>query len=65
MREEELKEDDLEKQVRTWNEFQECSQADQNIEDFLSNFDLAYKTAIGASSELTISAPVRAFMVLK
>ena len=62
---EELKEDDLEKQVRTWDEFEDCTRADQDIEDFLSNFDRAYKKAVGASSELTIPAPVRAFMVLK
>ena len=62
---EELKEDDLEKQVRTWDEFEDCTRGEQDIEDFLSNFDRAYKKAVGASSELTIPAPVRAFMVLK
>ena len=62
---EELKEDDLEKQVRTWDEFEDCTRADQDIEDFLSNFDRAYKKAVGASSEFIIPAPVRAFMVLK
>ena len=62
---EELKEDDLEKQVRTWDEFEDCIRGEQDIEDFLSNFDRAYKKAVGASSELTIPAPVRAFMVLR
>ena len=61
----ELKEDDLEKQVRTWDEFEDCSRGEQDIEDFLSNFDRAYKKAVAASSELTIPAAVRAFMVLK
>ena len=56
--EEELKEDDLEKQVRTWNEFQKCSQADQDIEDFLSNFNRAYKKAIGASSDKALMSRV-------
>ena len=32
---EELKEDDLENQVRTWDEFEDCVRGDQDIEDFL------------------------------
>ena len=62
--EEELGEDDLEKQVRTWDEFEDCIRGTSGIEDFLSTFDRAYKKA-AAASKATIPAPVRAFMVLK
>ena len=60
----ELKEEDLDKQVRTWDEFEDCSRGDKVIEDFVSDFDHAYKKAAEALG-LTIPASVRAFMVLK
>ena len=60
----ELQEEDLDKQVRTWDEFEDCCRGSKGIEDFVSDFDRAYQKAASASG-LTIPASVRAFMVLK
>ena len=60
----ELGEDDLEKQVRTWFEFENCQRGDKEIEDFISDFDRAYQKAAKASGS-QIPSQVRAFMVLK
>ena len=60
----ELGEDDLEKQVRTWDEFEDCSRGTKNIDEFMSDFDRAYRKA-AAASKVVIPATVRAFMVLK
>ena len=38
----ELGEDDLEKQVRTWDSFEDCTRGIKDIEDFLSDYDRAY-----------------------
>ena len=62
--EKELGEGDLEKKVRTWDEFEDCSRGDKGIEDFVSDFDRQYKRAANAS-KVKISSEVRAFMVLK
>ena len=62
--EEQLGEDELEKQVRTWFEFEDCDRGNKDIEDFVSDFDRAYKKAASASS-FSIPSQVRAFMVLK
>ena len=62
--ERELGEDDLEKQVRTWDSFEDCTRGSKDIEEFLSDFDRAYKKAASAS-KIVIPASVRAFMVLK
>ena len=45
----ELGEDDLEKQVRTWFEFENCQRGDKEIEDFISYFDRVYQKAAKAS----------------
>ena len=39
----ELGEDDLEKQVRTQEELEDCKRGDKDIEDFIFDFDRAYK----------------------
>ena len=62
--ERELGEDDLEKQVRTWDSFEDCTRGTKDIEEFLSEFDRAYKKA-KAASKIVIPASVRAFMVLR
>lgn len=62
--EKELGEDDLEKQVRTWDSFEDCTRGTKDIEDFLSDYDRAYKKA-AAAAKIVIPASVRAFMVLK
>ena len=62
--EKELGEDDLEKQVRTWDTFEDCTRGTKNIEEFLSDYDRAYKKAATAA-KIVIPASVRAFMVLK
>ena len=62
--ERELGEDDLEKQVRTWDLFEDCTRGSKDIEEFLSDFDRAYKKAASAA-KIVIPASVRAFMVLK
>ena len=62
--EEQLGEDELEKQIRTWFEFEDCDRGNKDIEDFVSDFDRAYKKAANASS-FSIPSQVRAFMVLK
>ena len=62
--ERELGEDDLEKQVRTWDLFEDCMRGSKDIEEFLSDFDRAYKKAASAA-KIVIPASVRAFMVLK
>ena len=41
--ERELGEDDLEKQVRTWDSFEDCTRGSKDIEEFLSDYDRAYK----------------------
>ena len=61
--EKELGEDDLEKQVRTWDSFEDCTRGTKDIEDFLSDYDRAYKKA-AAAAKIVIPASVRAFMVL-
>ena len=38
--EKELSEDDLEKQVRTWDTFEDCTRGTKNIEEFLSDFGI-------------------------
>ena len=62
--ERELGEDLLEKQVRTWDLFEDCTRGSKHIEEFLSDFDRAYKKAASAA-KIVIPASVRAFMVLK
>ena len=62
--ERELGEDDLEKQVRTWDAFEDCTRGSKDIEEFLSDYDRAYKRA-AAAAKIVIPASVRAFMVLK
>ena len=61
---EELGEDDLEKMVRTCDDFEDCSRGQKDIDTFLSDYDRAYRKAAEASG-LTIPSSVRAFMVLK
>ena len=58
----ELGEDDLEKQVRTWDEFEDCTRGRKDMEEFVSDFDRAYRKA-AAASKAVIPATVRAFMV--
>ena len=60
----ELGEGDLEKKVRTWDEFDDCARGGKDIEDFISDFERAYKKG-AVASKLEISATVRAFMFLK
>lgn len=60
----ELSEDDLEKRVRTWYEFEDCVRGSKDIEDFLSEFDRQYQKAKNAS-KVKIPEEIRAFMVLK
>ena len=62
--EKELGEDDLEKQVRTWDSFEDCTRGTKDIEDFLSDYDRTHKKA-AAAAKIVIPASVRAFMVLK
>ena len=62
--EKELGEDNLEKQIRTWDSFEDCTRGTKNIEEFLSDYDRAYKKA-AAAAKIVIPASVRAFMVLK
>ena len=61
---EQLSEDDLEKKVRTWDDLEDCTRGQKDIDEFLSDFDRAYRKAAEASG-LTIPSSVRAFMVLK
>ena len=42
----ELQEDDLEKQVRTWDKFEDCPRGEQDIEEFSSNFDLRLRMSL-------------------
>ena len=60
----ELSEDDLEKRVRTWYEFEDCVRGSKDIEDFVSQFDRQYQKAKNAS-KVKIPEEIRAFMVLK
>ena len=62
--EKELGEGDLERKVRTWDEFEDCVRKNMNIEDFASDFDRQYQKAASAS-KIKIPSEVRAFMVLK
>ena len=62
--EKELGEVDLEKQVGTYDSFEDCTRGTNDIGEFLFDFDRAYKKA-EAASEIVIPASVRAFMVLK
>ena len=50
----EIKENDSEKQVLTWDELEDCTAGDlvnEYFRNFLSVFDRAYKKKVGASSE--------------
>ena len=60
----ELGESELEKKIRTWDDFEDCCRGDKDIEEFVSDFDLQYQRAVNAS-KVNISSEVRAFMVLK
>ena len=57
----ELGEDDLEKKVRTSDEFEDCTRGSKEIEDFVSEFDRHYQKAKNAS-KIKIPTEVRAFM---
>ena len=60
----ELGEDDLEKKVRTWDEFEDYTRGSREIENFVLEFDRHYQKAKNAS-KVEIPTEVRAFMVLK
>ena len=61
----ELKEDDLSKMVRVWEEFEDCKRGSDKIDVFLSNFERCYNAVVATSPTSKIPAEIRAFMVLK
>ena len=60
----ELGEEDLDKMVRVWNEFENCRRGDKSVE-FLHSFERCYNAVMATSSSARIPAEIRAFMVLK
>ena len=60
----ELGEDDLERNVRTWNEFEDCTRGNKDKEDFVSEFERQYNKAKNAS-KVKIPEEMCAIMVLK
>ena len=62
----ELGEEDLYKNVRYWNELEDCKQRDdEEIESFIDRFERCYTMVTSCSSTASIPAEIRAFMVLK
>ena len=61
----ELGEEDLDKMVRSWDEFENCRRGDKSVIDFLDSFDRCYKAVMAISASARIPAEIRAFMVLK
>ena len=61
----ELGEEELDKLVRVWDEFEDCKRGGATIDEFLSNFDRAYNAVTCTSKSATIPSEIRAFMVLK
>ena len=61
----ELGEDELDKLVRVWDEFEDCKRGTSSIDEFLSNFDRAYNAVTCTSLSAKIPSEIRAFMVLK
>ena len=61
----ELGEQDLDKMVRVWEEFEDCRQENKSIDDFVSDFERTYNTVTVVSTTAKLPAEVRAFMLLR
>ena len=61
----ELGEEDLDKMVRVWDEFENCRKGDKSVVDFLDSFERCYNAVMAISQSARIPAEIRAFMVLK
>ena len=61
----ELSEEDLERSVRLWDEFEECKRDKQEIGEFLSDFERRYNKVVIASKTAKIPSELLAFMALK
>ena len=61
----ELGEDELDKLVSVWNEFEDCKRVGATIDEFLSNYDRAYNAISCTFKSASIPSEIRAFMVLK
>ena len=61
----ELGEEDLDKMVRVWDEFENCRRGDKSVVDFLDSFERCYNAVMAISTSARIPAEIRAFMVLK
>ena len=61
----ELGEEDLDKMVRVWDEFESCRRGDKSVVDFLDSFERCYNAVMAISASARIPAEIRAFMVLK
>ena len=63
--ENELAEEELNKMVRVWEEFEECARGSDPIDDFLSKFERSYNAVVASSKTSKIPKEILAFMVLK
>ena len=61
----ELGEEDLDKMVRVWDEFENCRRGDTSVVQFLDSFERCYNAVMAISQSARIPAEIRAFMVLK
>ena len=61
----ELGEEEIEKLVRVWDEFEDCKRGDASIDEFISDYDRAYNAVTCTSKSATIPSELRAFMLLK
>ena len=61
----ELGEQDLDKVVRVWEEFEDCVRGTKNIDAFISDFERAYNNVTVTSSTAVLPEEVRAFMLLR
>ena len=63
--ENELAEEELNKMVRVWEEFEECARGSDPIDVFLSKFERSYNAVVASSKTSKIPEEILAFMVLK
>ena len=61
----ELGEEEIEKLVRVWDEFEDCKRGEATIDEFISDYDRAYNSVTCTSQSATIPSELRAFMLLK
>ena len=61
----ELGEEDLDKMIRVWREFENCRRGDKSVVEFLDSFERCYNAVMALSTSARIPAEIRAFMVLE